>query len=346
MTRPARPEIVGVITSADIEQTAATIVELQRPSGMIPWFRGGHCDPWNHVETAMALAVAGRRAEAERAYEWLADMQRPDGSWHAYYIDDRVEDHKLDTNVTAYIATGAWHHYLLTGDTGFLETMWPVVAKAVDFVLELQTPRGEIIWARHVDGKPWSYALLTGSSSICHSLRCALAIAGSLGRELPDWELSLLSLASVIRDDPQAFAPKHRWAMDWYYPVLGGALTGDAAVLRLAERWDEFVIDGSGVRCVSNQPWVTAAETCECALAHLAVGDDATALELFGWAQAHRTDEGDYLTGLVHPDGISFPDGERTAYTAAAVILTADALSSTTTASGLFLGDGLLPVGE
>jgi hypothetical protein len=100
------------------------------------------------------------------------------------------------------------------------------------------------------------------------------------------------------------------------------------------------------VRCVSNQPWVTAAETCECALAHLAVGDAATALELFGWTQAHRTDEGDYLTGLVHPDGISFPDGERTAYTAAAVILTADALSSTTTASGLFLGDGLLPVGE
>ena len=48
---------------------------------MIPWFPDGHCDPWNHVETAMALDVAGLHAEAERAYEWLADTQRADGGW-------------------------------------------------------------------------------------------------------------------------------------------------------------------------------------------------------------------------------------------------------------------------
>jgi len=340
-----RPEVDGVITAAEIEATAETIAALQLPSGMIPWFPGGHCDPWNHVETAMALAVAGRRDEAERAYQWLADTQRHDGSWHAYYLADAVEDMKLDTNVVAYVATGAWHHWLLTRDRGFLETMWPVVQRAVDFVLDLQTPRGEIVWARHVDGRPWSYALLTGSSSIVHSLRCALAVAAEVGEELPDWELSALSLASVIRDHPEAFAPKHRWAMDWYYPVLSGAVTGEAATARLTERWEEFVIDGRGVRCVNNQPWVTAAETCECALAHLAAGHPATARVLFEWAQAHRDDDGAYVTGLVYPDRVTFPDEERTAYTAAAVILTADALSASTPASGLFLGDGLLELG-
>ena len=36
-------------------------------TGMIPWFDGGHCDPWNHVEAAMALTVAGLRDEALRA---------------------------------------------------------------------------------------------------------------------------------------------------------------------------------------------------------------------------------------------------------------------------------------
>ena len=66
------------------------------------------------------------------------------------------------------------------------------------------------------------FALLTGSSSICHSLRCAIAIAEELGHERPDWELSAARLARVIRDEPDAFAPKHRWAMDWYYPVLCG----------------------------------------------------------------------------------------------------------------------------
>ena len=53
---------------------------------MIPWFPGGHADPWNHVEAAMALDLGGRRAEADRAYEWLVDLQRADGSWHQYYI--------------------------------------------------------------------------------------------------------------------------------------------------------------------------------------------------------------------------------------------------------------------
>ena len=43
---------------------------------MIPWFPGGHCDPWNHVETAMALDVGGLHAAAERAYEWLVGIQR------------------------------------------------------------------------------------------------------------------------------------------------------------------------------------------------------------------------------------------------------------------------------
>ena len=36
---------------------------------------------------------------------------------------------------------------------------------------------------------------------------------------------------------------------------------------RLDERHDAFVMDGRGVRCVGDRPWVTVAETCECALA-------------------------------------------------------------------------------
>ena len=83
-----------------------------------------------------------------------------------------------------------------------------------------------------------------------------------------------MNLADVVRNQPDAFAPKHRWAMDWYYPVLAGVLTGAAAPASgWPSRWDTFVMDGLGVRCVSNEPWVTAAETSECALAHLAAGD-------------------------------------------------------------------------
>ena len=89
----------------------------------------------------MALALGGRILEAERAYDWLVGLQRPDGAWHQYYLADRVEQDKLDANVCAYVATGVWHHWLLTHDQGFAETMWPVVERAIDFVLDLQTAR-------------------------------------------------------------------------------------------------------------------------------------------------------------------------------------------------------------
>jgi MMP endo-(1,4)-3-O-methyl-alpha-D-mannosidase len=337
------PEVPGILTAAQVAETAESIAEWQLPTGMIPWFPGGHADVWNHVEATMALDVCGRHHEVERAYHWLADTQRDDGAWHQYYLADRVEQEKLDANTIAYVATGVYQHFLLTGDRGFLESMWPVVERAVDFVLDLQTPRGEILWARHADGTPWSFALLTGSSSISHSLRCAIAVAEELGHERPDWELSAARLMHVLRTEPDAFAPKHRWAMDWYYPVLAGAVRGEEGRRRLDERLDTFYLEGRGIRCVSDRPWITAAETCECLLAYLSVGVKDFAFELFRQAQALRAADGYYWTGIVYPEQVHFPGDERSTYTAAAVILAADALSRTSAAAELFVDHDLLP---
>lgn len=337
------PEVPGVVTAAEVEATASTIARWQLPNGMIPWFPGGHADPWNHVEAAMALDIGGLRTEAERAYGWLADIQRADGSWHQYYLADGVEQDKLDANVVAYIATGVWHHFLRHQDVDFLAAMWPVVDKAINFVLDLQTPRGEILWARHTDGTPWSFALLTGSSSIAHSLRCAIAIATQVGDARPDWELSLARLAHTIRHEPDAFAPKRRWAMDWYYPVLSGVLTGQQGRDQLAERYETFVMEGEGVRCVSDRPWITAAETCECALAHLGVGETEKAHDLFSWVSRLREDDGRYITGIVHPQLATFPPDERSTYSAAAVVLAAEALDGRSPAARLFADHGFLP---
>jgi hypothetical protein len=340
-TAVALPEVPGVLSARDVLESAWWIAEVQRPDGMIPWFEGGHCDPWNHVEAAMALTVCGLLAEAGRAFDWLAGAQLSCGSWFNYYVAGGVKDCRLDTNVCAYVATGLWHHAVATGDTGLLEGHWPMLERAVDFVLRWQRPDGALRWSLDAAGRPESYALLTGSSSVYHSLRCALAAADALDRQRPDWELAAGRLGHAIARHPRAFAPKDEFAMDWYYPVLCGAVAGDEARSRIESGWDLFVMEGLGVRCVSHNDWVTAAETAECALTLTSLGEPGRAREVLAAAQGMRRSDGSYWTGMVHPGRHTFPASERTTYTAAAVILAADALSDASRASGLFLGGGL-----
>ena len=339
-TIPNLPHLPGIITADEVRSTARSIAQLQLPNGMIPWFPGGHCDPWNHVETAMALDVAGFHAEAQLAYLWLADTQRPDGAWHNYYLPDAtLEDAKLDTNVCAYIGAGLWHHWLCTGDRGFIDRMWPVVQRSLDWVVSLQFEHGPVLWAIEPSGeRPWDYALLTGSSSIWHALDAASSLGEVLGHDTATWREACGRLGEAIRREPgpPQFADKSEWAMDWYYPVLCGVLSGEDAKVRLGDQWDRFVLPGRGVRCVSREPWVTAAETAECSLAHMAINDIDTAIDLLATTRAHRCDDGAYLTGLVYPKRITFPDQERAAYTAAAVILAADSITGASPASAMF----------
>jgi hypothetical protein len=332
------PHLEGVLTADEVVASAESIARLQLDTGMIPWFVDGHCDPWNHVETAMALDVAGLHAPAERAYEWLVDIQRPDGSWWNYYLPDgSVEEAKLDTNVCAYIATGVWHHWLCTWDRGFVDHLWPTVERSLDWVLGMRRADGLALWARTDDDTPWDYALLTGSSSIAHALRCGSKLASLINEPRPDWDDAADVMATAVAERPEAFEPKERWAMDWYYPVLTGAVTGEAAKAHLADRWDVFAMEGKGIRCVSDEPWITASETAECSIAHAAIGDLSTATELLAWTRSHRLDDGSYWTGIVYPSLERFPFGETSAYTAAAVILAADAITGASAASGVFV---------
>src|SRR5258708_19947331 len=145
----------------------------------------------------MALTAAGLLEPARGAFEWCRTGPGPDGSWPIQLRNGVVEDANSDSNFCAYIATGVWHHVLVTGDQRFAETMWPVVANAIDFVLDLQQPGGEISWARATSG-PEPDALLTGCASIYHSIRCALALADYFDAPPPDSALALGPLAPAI----------------------------------------------------------------------------------------------------------------------------------------------------
>lgn len=327
------PDLPGVLSADDIRATVATIAADQEPDGLIPWERGQQADPWDHVEAAMALDVGGLAGRAEAAYDWMRRNQRPDGSWASRYRGTAIADPTAETNHAAYLAVGCWHHWLCTGDERFLERMWPAVTAALDFVTGCQAPGGEVWWAAGD-----RVALLTGSSSVHQALRCGILIAERVGEAQPDWELAADLLGTAIRERPGAFADKGRYSMDWYYPVLGGALRGAAARQRIRDRWDEFVIPGRGARCVADRPWVTGAETCELALALDTLGDRSAATEMVAAMQHLREADGSYWTGLVLADEVRWPV-ERTTWTAAAVVLAVDALHAAHPRSGIFRGE-------
>ncbi|SDF04470.1 hypothetical protein SAMN05660662_0850 [Blastococcus aurantiacus] len=336
------PELPGVLTGDQVRSTVSWIAAQQDTDGALPWFRGGQLDPWDSVEAAMALDLGGEHDRSRAAYRWLAGRQRADGSWAAEYRDGAEVSADVESNQAGYLAVGLWHHWLITADERFVGELWPVVRRGLDLVVAMQLDGGAIGWALRKDGTPDALALLTGNASLFQSLRCGIALAGLVGEPQPDWELAVSDLGTALRSRPHAFADRSRYSMDWYYPILAGAMTGEQAGDRLAAGWDTFVVPGLGARCVSDRPWVTGAETCELALALVVAGQREAALEQVAAMQHLRDDDGSYWTGFVFADDARWPI-ERTTWTAAAVLLAADALSGATAACDLFADPLAIP---
>ena len=312
------------------------IANVQQASGEIPWCSGSKTDPWDHIEAAMGLSIGGWLKKAQAAYVWLATHQNPDGSWYSAYRQGSVVDRTRDANMSSYIAVGLWQHYLISGDFGFLQRLWPNIDAAINFALSLQSPHGDIYWAISPAGRVDRMALLTGSSSIYMSIKCALAIGCLLGYNRPHWQEGLRKLRHAILHKPHRFnMTKSRYSMDWYYPVLSGAITGARARERIDRYWKRYVIDGQGVRCVFDAPWITIAESCELALALVAMGDLPLARVVFNWIGDKHYEDGNYWAGHTFPDMAVWPE-DKLSWTNAAVLMAADALYELTPACRLF----------
>jgi MMP endo-(1,4)-3-O-methyl-alpha-D-mannosidase len=329
----------ALLSAAEMLQTGQAIERMQAASGAIAW-PDGHVDAWDHIECAMALSACGRlepalSGAARRAYGWLRGTQRADGSFARSVIGEVAVDPAAEAHHAAYVAVGVWHEYLVTSDLAFVELMWPTVRQAVEWTLGLQVPRGEVLWEQDAAGAPGTFALLSGCASVHQSLRCAVALAKLAGEPQPDWERAADRVGSVVAFCPEAFADKSRFAMDWYYPVLGGAVRGAAATARIDAAWDTFVVPSLGVRCVADQPWVTVAETCELVLTLDACGMPDEAAALFETVRPRRQADGAYWTGWQYVNNEPFP-AECSSWTAAAVVLASDALLGRSGGGGIF----------
>jgi hypothetical protein len=333
---PAKIQEFSVLNIASV---AGQILKLQRPSGDIPWHIGGKTDPWDLVESVMGLNIGGYTQQARQAMKWLEQHQNKDGSWFSSYVNEIPEDRTREAHMACYIAVGMLHAYLITKDRSWLESFRGTMEKAIEYALGLQVPTGEILWAKSPEGKIDPMSLLSGSSSVFMSLKCALTICHILDRPRPAWEDAWFRLGRSLAENLHSYnVSKSRFSMYWFYPVLCGALQGEKARARMEKYWHKYMIDGQGARCVSDQPWVTIAETCELVLALHAMGNRQKARIVFSWIQDRVYDDKTFWCGYTYPDMVIWPE-EKISWTNAVALMAADSLYDLTPASGLFSHD-------
>ena len=319
------------------------IKSCQQSDGAILWEKGGKLDPWDHIESAMALTIVHEFQCTQNAFTWMVNNQNNDGSWYAKYYGDTLDNdndrHKIDTNFVAYFATGLWHYYEVSNDINTVHQYFDAIKNGINFTLKYQQPEGDITWAiSEIEALPTD-ALLTANSSILKSLECAIKLASLVKHPTPLWQDSYNSLLYTITTKSARFdrtwESKSRYSMDWFYPILAGAYTQIESNKRLQQRWQEFVEPELGCRCVSDQPWVTIAESCEWIMAMVAAGKLEEA-KLFHRALIRWQDEdGGFWTGYNFKNNVIWPQ-EKTSWTAAAFVLATDALYHLTPASHLF----------
>ena len=316
------------------------ILSVQESDGSIPWEIGEKLDPWDHIEAAMGLSIADKKEESKKAFLWLKDKQLEDGSWYSEYRDSIPATKRRETNFTAYIATGLWHHYLIYEDRKFLETMLPTLSKSLSFIFSMQTESGDIYWAAEEGKELLDDSLITGSSSIFKSLECASAIYKTLDLSDEIIRTSMQKLKFSLNNNPERYDrnwdSKSRYSMDWYYPIMCGVYEKDKSLELIESRWSDFIVEGKGCKCVEEEPWVTVAESSELVIALEKIGLSRKARALFDSLHQWRDKEDDlYWTGYVYTDKKFWPI-EKPTWTAGAVLLAADAIYKFTPGSQLF----------
>ena len=308
---------------------AKSIKTNQLDSGAIPSNADLSHDPWDHIEAIMGLNFLKDKESSDLAFKWLKNNQNKDGSWYAKYSNNDPIELNKPTHFGPYISVAALHYYKIFSDKDKLFELWETIQSAIDFSIDLQNSNGTIPWSVDKNNQIENDFLLTGSSSILKSLECAIAISKILDLDSNEkWTKAYESLAYAVRNPEGLFdktTDRSRFSMDSYYPIISGVLLDYEKEKYIKKIFKDFYVEGIGVKCVVDEPWVTVAETSEFIIS-LVISNELEEAKKILVEVMNISDSNDIpYMGWQYVENIFWPE-EKPSWTAAALILAADSI--------------------
>jgi glucoamylase len=143
------------------------------------------CWPRDATYVAYAFDRCGYHEEAKRFYKWCTKAQEPEGGlYQRYYIGVRLKGPCWSSQIDE-IATVLWgmgKHFELTGDRGFVRSVWNSVRKAADFLAtQVSESNGLVetvgLWEEKFGGHTYSNA------AVYAGLKSSVALAKVMGKD-------------------------------------------------------------------------------------------------------------------------------------------------------------------
>ena len=297
-----------------LEPAKDWIIKNQSDDGSICWDEKGKCDPWDHCECLIALAIYEEWDAWHKGVNWFLENINQHGLIFPEFQNQRATQMHFESHHAPYISLALMQASLIDKKQIDYLSKKSNFKEKIDLIFnELNNFRDEdgyYFWAK--DKKGYSdNSLITATMSILLSIK-----ANDISKDI---NFDTLKWSKKFNRDGQ---DRSRFSMDFYYPFLAGIKKDKSEFKKVLK---SFYVEGLGVKCVKEEPWVTFAESSECVLAALVNGNENLAEEIFKNLLQFQNSEGIFPTGYQYDLKIFWPD-EKSTWTNAAVIIAGHAL--------------------
>ena len=290
------------------------IISNQSSSGAIFWDEKGKCDPWDHCECLIALAIYEEWEYFWKGVNWFFANLNKNGLIYAEFQNEKPSKLHYESHHAPYIIMPLIQASLIDKEQDYKKILTNEQLLKLENIFEVlddfKDEDGYFYWAKDSNGYS-DNSLITASMSIFLSLV-------TKDKSLPEFNIDMWQ-EKFNRDG----VDRSRFSMDFYYPFLAGIKNNRKEFLDLL---DNYYVKGLGVKCVAEEPWVTIAESSECVISALIHDNENIAKQIFNDIQQFQNKDGIFPTGYQYNMEIFWPD-ENSTWTNAAVIIAAHALS-------------------